>query len=284
MEVFAASHPLGATLHEIGLRSSNPADLARFYQDALGYAFTEEGSSLVGTGRDRRLCILPGTPKTLAYAAYSVPEREDLSALERRLKKAGVIFEQRPHAGMEDAIQFADPDGNVFVFGLARMTDGKALDDTGDRPARLQHVVFASKDVERMLRFHVGVVGFTLSDRVLDDLGGLRTAFVRCSEEHHSLAVFAADENRLDHHCYEAGEWNLIRDWGDNFARHHIAVQWGPGRHGPGDNLFLFIHDPDGNWVEVSAELERVAADRPVGDWPHEQRTLNSWGSGLLRS
>ena len=61
-------------------------------------------------------------------------------------------------------------------------------------------------------------------------------------------------------------------------------MKWGPGRHGPGNNLFLFVHDPDGNWVELSAELEVVAPDRPTGTWPHEERTLNSWGSAPLRS
>lgn len=56
------------------------------------------------------------------------------------------------------------------------------------------------------------------------------------------------------------------------------------GCDGPGQNLFMFIHDADGNWVELSAELEIVAEDRPVGAWTHERRTLNSWGQGLLRS
>ncbi|WP_375392801.1 VOC family protein, partial [uncultured Sphingomonas sp.] len=107
---------------------------------------------------------------------------------------------------------------------------------------------------------------------------------LRCSHEHHSLAMFQTAEARLDHHCLEAGDWGLIRDWGDHFAGEHIPLKWGPGRHGPGNNLFMFIHDLDGNWIELSAELEQVAPDRAVGDWLHEERTLNSWGAGLLRS
>lgn len=79
-------------------------------------------------------------------------------------------------------------------------------------------------------------------------------------------------------------DWNQIRDWCDHMARNHIPVQWRPGRHGPGNNLFMFVHDTDGNWVEISSELEVVSDERPVGRWPHEKRTLNSWGRGLLRS
>jgi catechol-2,3-dioxygenase len=87
----------------------------------------------------------------------------------------------------------------------------------------------------------------------------------------------------VDHHSYEAGEWDTIRDWCDHFASHGVQVFWGPGRHGPGNNLFIFIEDPDGNWIEVSAELE-VIHDRPVKNWPHAERTLNLWGRGVLRS
>ena len=51
----------------------------------------------------------------------------------------------------------------------------------------------------------------------------------------------------------------------------------------PGNNLFIFIVDPDGNWIEMSTELEEVD-DRPVKEWPHTERTLNLWGKGLLRA
>jgi catechol 2,3-dioxygenase len=45
----------------------------------------------------------------------------------------------------------------------------------------------------------------------------------------------------------------------------------------------VFIADADGNWIEVSAELE-VIYDRPTKEWPHEERTLNLWGPAILRS
>lgn len=275
--------PLRASLHELCLGSEDPERLAHFYAGAMGYGFVPGGGDLLGTGPDRRLAIRRGAPRSLAYAAYAVPDAEELAALERRLARASVEHARIDMAGfVPGAVAFRDPDGNEFRFGIA--TDAAKAAGPDTLPARLQHVVFASTDVTRMLVFFTEVVGFVLSDIVEDEKGGLRTFFVRCSHEHHSLAVFAADENRLDHHCYETVEWNLIRDWADHFARQHIKLKWGPGRHGPGDNLFLFIHDPDGNWVEISAELEHVAPDRPVGSWPHEERTLNSWGIGLLRS
>ena len=44
-----------------------------------------------------------------------------------------------------------------------------------------------------------------------------------------------------------------------------IPVKWGPGQRGPGNNLFLFHHDSDGNWREIPAGLAQSGEDRPAG-------------------
>jgi hypothetical protein len=44
------------------------------------------------------------------------------------------------------------------------------------------------------------------------------------------------------------------------------------------------IQDPDGNRIEISAEIEIVNGDRPVGSWPHEETTFNRWGPAPFRS
>lgn len=278
------AQPLRASFCQLGLYSDDVARLADFYSTALGYQFAPAQDGLFGVARDRQLAISQGAPRTLAHAGYAVADDAELVRLEERLGAADIEYARVCVSGfLPGALQFADPDGNRFIFGLASPTPD-ALGAVGGRAARIQHIVFASTDIGRLLSFFTDVIGFVLSDRVVDDAGQLRTVFLRCSHEHHSLAIFSASENRLDHHCYEAVEWNLIRDWADHFADRRIPLKWGPGRHGPGDNLFVFIHDSDGNWVEISAELEQVAPDRPVGEWPHEERTLNSWGIGLLRS
>ena len=114
--------------------------------------------------------------------------------------------------------------------------------------------------------------------------GAITACWLRTDQEHHTLAVFLAPVRRLDHHSYEVRDWALIRDWADHFARQGIKLIWGPGRHGPGNNLFIMILDPDGNRIEISAELEVVNGDRSVGIWPHEENTFNRWGPALFRS
>ena len=53
--------------------------------------------------------------------------------------------------------------------------------------------------------------------------GELSAVFLRSDPEHHSFATFRAPESRPDHHSYETGSWNAIRDWGD-LARPGLSV------------------------------------------------------------
>jgi catechol 2,3-dioxygenase-like lactoylglutathione lyase family enzyme len=128
------------------------------------------------------------------------------------------------------------------------------------------------------------VLGYVLSDEVVSDDGEVTAAFFRSDEAHHSYAAFRAAARRYDHHALEVDCWNDIRDWADRFAQLKVPIWWGPGRHGPGNNLFFMVRDPDGNRIELSAELERMPREMAHRSWPHDERTLNLWGAGWMRS
>lgn len=275
--------PLSASLRYIAIGSPDPAALASWHASVMGLTLTQTPSGILGRGPGRNIFFKSGKPNTLAYAGYAVASEEQLDRLVSSLQRQSWPVE--PLAGdplfRPGAIAIRDPDQNEIHFGLA--ADDDQPSGTG-LVARLQHVVVASRQARRLSEFYQNVLGFTLSDNVVTDAGELKTAFLRCGPEHHSFAVFQASSDRFDHHCYEAGDWSLIRDWGDHFSALNVKIEWGPGRHGPGNNLFMFVHDRDDNWLEISAELEIVAAARPVGTWPESERTLNLWGKGHLRT
>jgi catechol 2,3-dioxygenase len=272
---------LRASLDHLQISSPDPEGLARFYEARLGMVPQRVGDAWICRGAERCLIFTEGKPNGLGFAAYRVHDATALDRLAGRLERHRVLRQPCPTPLFEpDAVAFRDPAGNLMVFGVPRAQP--PIESA--MPARLQHLVVSSRDAAAMVAFHTDVVGLRVSDRVLDGDGGLRTCFMRGDDEHHCLAVFQAAEDRLDHYCFESKDWNSIRDWGDHFAAQYQQIEWGPGRHGPGNNLFIFIHDPDKNWVEISAELEIVPPDRPAGVWPHEERTLNSWGRAPLRS
>jgi catechol 2,3-dioxygenase len=260
-----------------------PESLARFYAELFGMNLLKTGQAWMCCGANRYLVFSEGPPNTLLSAGYAVADESVLEGLAARAAPRLIgITEIESELLGPGALAFRDPDANRIAYGVPRAPTYPQ--NHNSLPARLQHFVMGTTDVLRMTKFYTSVVGLQESDLVQDDDNGVRACFMRSDDEHHSFAVFCASGIRLDHHCYELPNWNSVRDWADRLAARHIPVKWGPGRHGPGNNLFLFFHDPEGNWVELSTELELVAGARAIGIWRHEERTLNSWGRGHLRS
>jgi catechol 2,3-dioxygenase len=270
----------GAYLHHLHLHSPDPERLAAFYGDAMDMRVERGGELWFCSGPGRRLVVSAGEARTLAYGAFACRDHDGLDEIRHRAETEGL--DPAPVSASllaQDAFAVSDPDGNGVVFGLAKTN----LTAEAGLKGPLQHLTLATQDVAAIEHFYAGKLGFAVSDRVRNKAGEVTTSFMRSNHEHHTLACFRSARHGIDHHSYEAGEWVAIRDWADRFAAREIPLMWGPGRHGPGNNLFIFIEDPDGNWVEVSAELE-VVHDRPVREWPHAERTLNLWGRAIMRS
>jgi catechol 2,3-dioxygenase len=259
-----------ARLHHLRRDSPNPERLARFYGELLGDRVEPlPDASFLVAGRGRRLIVGQGAPATVPYFALEVHERAHLAEC-RGEPFSSPLFE-------DGAVALTDPDGRRVVLGVPI----KASEVPG-LPGRLQHFVCATTRLAEMLEFY-RALGMVESDRVLE-ADALSAVFLRSDPEHHSFAAFRAPESRADHHCYETNGWLDIRDWADRMAKLRVPLFWGPGRHGPGNNLFFMIEDPDGHKVEFSAELELMPREMPPRTWPHEQRTLNLWGSAWMRS
>lgn len=271
---------LGARLDHLCIQSPEPERLARFFERGFGMHANPLGTRWHCQAPERRVLIEAGSANRTAYFAYAFSTSALLIAFRASLAKRGIAIQASPSPFFDThAFAVVDPDGNRVVFGTrGGVTAGDGL------PARLQHIVFRSPNIDAMVAFYAESLGFTVSDRVKDEAGVLRACFMRTDLEHHALAVFRAPEAKLDHHSYETGDWNDIRRWADHLAERRIPIFWGVGRHGPGNDLFFMVKDPDDNLVEISAEIEQCAADREEGLWPHEQRTLNVWGQAIMRS
>ena len=101
--------------------------------------------------------------------------------------------------------------------------------------------------MEPMVDFYVGL-GFTITDRM--DKG---FTWLRSNVEHHSIAIVDTGRSGgLDHYSWDLAEWEDFKTWADRLTDLGVTVQWGPGRHGPGGNLFVFYDDLDGNHIELS--------------------------------
>jgi catechol 2,3-dioxygenase-like lactoylglutathione lyase family enzyme len=269
----------GAYLHHMQLRTDDPAKLAGFYAQTMDMTARRlSGADWICEGPHRRMLFTAGPAKTLGFAAFACRDRAGLAAIRARAERTGAAILPSPTALFgDDAFAVRDPDDNLIAFGMAIEEPPR----TGLR-APIQHLTLATLSPEAIERFYVDQLGFLTSDYVRDQDGRILTCWMRSNHEHHTLACFRHSRQGIDHHSYEAGDWAVIKDWCDRMGSLRIPIMWGPGRHGPGNNIFIFVEDPDDNWIEISAELE-VMYDRQPKNWPQEEHTLNSWGRGILR-
>lgn len=277
-----------ATSH-IGLRVPDVAACVEFYGRVLGMAVHAElagGGMRMGWGSGHHVIdLLPGET-SLDHLAFEVGEPGGLPALEKRLRDAG--HEVRPldesfvDEPVDDAKGLActDPDGNTVHFHAPVRRPGEHAADTRTRPIKYQHITLATHDVAKMTDFYTRLAGFRISDQ-LDD-GGF--VWLRSNRDHHTLAIVHNQQPGLDHYSYDLAEWADFKTWCDRLTEEGIDVVWGPGRHGPGNNLFIFFDDPAGNHVELSAELEKFHDDRVTytpRQWDPVPRSVNLWGGQL---
>ena len=114
------------------------------------------------------------------------------------------------------------------------------------------HAVLKVRDIEQMLDFYTGVLGFEVSDR--GGVGG-ETEIVFLSQspdEHHQLAMMntRTDEdpvNSLDHLAFRTPGFADLMTLHERLAANELEAL--PLSHG--NTLSLYFSDPEGNGVEV---------------------------------
>ena len=174
------------------------------------------------------------------------------------------------------------PPSGCPTAGSTAANDGSGL------PGRLQHVVVATDRLDRLIGFYERELGFVASDHVFEHgvgNGEATATFLRSDPEHHSFAAFRAPERaRRPSQLRDDRAGTISATGPTTWGRQNIKLWWGPGRHGPGNNLFFMVEDPDGYKVELSAEIELMPREMAARSWKHEERTLNLWGQAWMRS
>ncbi len=278
-----------ADLDHIRLDTPNPRALAGFYAEAMGMAAAGLGDgSYVVHGRQRRLIIGAGSARGNPFNAFALADSAQLETYRGFVTARGVATEPSPTPLFADgAFAARDPEGRLAVFGVPKpgfASMNPAEGPAAPLPGRLQHAVVATARLPELITFYRDALGFLVSDTVHTGkeggpVGDTNVCFFRANVEHHSFAAFRAPEPASDHHAYETTGWGDLKLWADHFATLPVPIWWGPRRHGAGNNLFFMIKDPDGNNIEISAELELMKRGQPGKAWAAGGRAINLWGA-----
>jgi catechol-2,3-dioxygenase len=186
------------------------------------------------------------------------------------LTKAGIRAETQTDAfpGISDCILIRDPDGYAIYLHSSAEFTARSQAAPLSSPDKLGHVAMFVGNANSSQDFYREHLGFRMSDWVEDYF-----VFMRCNADHHGLNFQRADRKGMFHFAFELRDASrLIRNC-DNLALNGAKILWGPGRHGPGHNIFTYHRDPDGNIVEFYCELDRMS-DESLGYFdprPHHQ-------------
>jgi catechol 2,3-dioxygenase-like lactoylglutathione lyase family enzyme len=244
---------------------------------------------LTSGGAQHALEYRQGPATALDHLALQVDDRQSLDRVRAILEQAevAVAMDVPAEPNVEAAIRFRLPSGHLFEL-YAPADRGPAPYHwlgapphvpSGVRPRRAQHLNIGCPDAAAAVDLFVRVLGFKVSDELVGPDGGIFMTFLRCSPDHHTVAVAQGPANLL-HVAFEVDSVvDLVRlgDLLDSTGRHFL---WGPGRHAAGDNIATYFQEASGVPIEFYAEMERIDDDRrPVRRYGiADPRVPSIWG------
>jgi catechol 2,3-dioxygenase-like lactoylglutathione lyase family enzyme len=272
-------------LRRVGIITPDPEGLAGFYEQVWGLTISgrREGTVyLRGSGTEHHLlAISPGARPGVRLIGLGLADAgavDEFAARLSALPEIRLLSQPReltdPGGGYAAAL--ADPDGRVVELSAAVSEVDPAAGVATVRPVKLSHVVLNSARGDAFSRLLVDALGF----RLADEMPHMR--FYRCSADHHSIAVTNAPYASLNHIAFEVPSCDDVLRGIGNMTAHGFETVWGPGRHGPGNNVFGYFAAPNRQVIEYTAEVEQIppGADPPARMWlPGEISVRDPWAA-----
>lgn len=244
-------------------------------------ARTDDVVYLRGTGAAHHILALHRSDRAdVRSVDFNVTSLDALSMLAESIPANGgkVIDGPAPvtEPGGGTQLVAQDPQGRVlrFIFGDVRWTDTA---ERADAPIKITHVVMNSENVTVAQTFFENALGFKLSDRTRI------MAFLRCGGDHHSIALADATENSLNHIAFVMPDLDSVMRGGGRMNDAGYPIEWGVGRHGPGNNVFAYFLGPFDFVIEYTAEVQQVDDTYRTGgpdDWKWPPGRIDQWGVG----
>src|ERR1700741_2716906 len=261
-------------LRSVELELADVAPAADFLERVWG--LVPAGSSgdtrfLRGTGDHPYILALAKAAAPCVGAVTFAGSGEELDAVRRRNGSPRRIRFNVPGGG--EGFELRGPEAQAYRF-IEETSVAQRLKDA-DQPIQLAHAVINSLDVEASERFAVEQIGFQVSDRT----GHMR--FLRCNRKHHAIAYAKADFPSLNHIAFEMQSVDAVMRGIARVREAGYESVWGPGRHGPGNNVFGYFVAPYGGVIEYTAEVSEVGDDYRVGgpeDWKWPPGRIDHWG------
>lgn len=212
----------------------------------------------------------------LLRVVFGTRDRNSVDALHARAAEAGLTVSppgELDWPGGGYGFGLRDPEGRNYAV-VCEVADHHPLPEQADRPTKLSHVNLnsglhdASAEVLELL-------GFRVSDITP------KMKFLRCGRDHHSIVLGYSGGPTLNHLAFEMPDLDSVMRGAGRMRDHGYPVEWGPGRHGPGNNAFSYFAGPEELPLEYTCEMDQIDDShtiRPPEEWTWPPGRLDHWG------
>lgn len=275
--------PWIAGLRSVALNVPDLAAAEDFYTRVWHLAIaarTADALYLRGTGAAHHLLSLHRAGQSeLRNVTLNARSVEALDMIASAAVQAGgsVLFPTGPidEPGGGVGLTIRDPHGRLLRIVHGDTRHDADVPPLSDRPIRLAHAVLNSRNVAETQAFFEKALKFRLADRTR------AMAFMNCDSDHHSIALADADNDALNHVAFLMPDLDSVMRGGGRMRDAGHDIEWGPGRHGPGNNAFNYFLDPFGVVIEYTADVQQIDENYRVGgpdDWKWPAGRVDHWG------
>ena len=215
--------------------------------------------------------------------SFKVEREDDLSDLENAVNRYGFPVQRISRGesvGQGESIRFATPSGHTMelvhdiekVGGLLPKVNPAPFVTgvPGIAPPRMDHLLVTAEEVGEATTFYTNVLGFRVTEQLLDGNGHQIGTWMERSFSPHDLAVVAGPNGGLHHFAFWLDDWEAVRKAADTLAYNGIQIDVGPTRHGVTRGSTIYFFDPLGTRNEVFTGGYRPDPDFPTITWTED--------------
>jgi catechol 2,3-dioxygenase len=219
------------------------------------------------------------------YTGYKTYSRTDMDELVGKLEDYGLDIEWIPEGELNNCgerARFEAPSGHLFELYAEKKHMGDGLGRLNPNPwpeglkgmqvYRFDHVLLYGPNAAGTTKIFTDVLGFDLTEKVLNPEGEMAAAFVSCSNKAHDLAILEYPEpNKLHHVSFMLMTWEEVLRAADIMGMYEIPIDIGPTRHGITRGRTIYFFDPSGNRNEVFCGDYTWYPDREPITWTADE-------------
>ena len=269
-------------LRSVDLGFTDPNKTLRFFTDVWNLTAVGEIAGvhyLRGTGAFHHIVALHRLAKpAMIRMVLDAADRAAVDSLHAQIVAHGLKTIDPPAKLKQPygayGFGFKDPEGRNIAI-VCGVTDHADAADGPDRPRKLSHVNINAGDSDATLACYRDALGFTLTDTTR------RLRFLSCNADHHSMVLGFTGGPTINHIAFEMPDLESVMRGAGRMRDNGRGIEWGPGRHGPGNNVFCYFLGPEDMPIELTAEMQQIDAShraRMPEQWKWPPGRLDYWG------